>query len=120
MQNQTILSNTDILWASYLSPKVGQTVRLGLNIYQNKTGKNSNPQLGLDWSFVCQVDAGKDLKIWKKKAGNVSEDFEPGDLGYGLLNDGVTFIPIGRYENNDLGGGVQNINNWYTSPIDFT
>ncbi|WP_395075420.1 hypothetical protein [Flavobacterium sp.] len=46
----------------------------------------------------------------------VSDVLEVGNIGWGMLSDGVTFIPFGQY----LGGDPQNVNNWNTSPMDFS
>lgn len=119
--NSNITNLNSKPWKSYHRCKVGETTSVGLNVYQNTSGRNSNPLLLLDWVFVCQLDAGKDLRIFKKGAGNEALYIEPGDFCYGMLNDGTTFIPIGRYDGLDSEeSNVQTIGNWYTNIVDFS
>ena len=50
-----------------------------------------------------------------KVAPNTGDNLEIGDIGAGMLADG-NFVPFGKY----LGGDDQIIDNWNTSPMDFS
>ncbi len=54
------------------------------------------------------------MQIFKAKT-NFEVFLEVGDVASGWLADQVTFIPYGKY----LGGDVQDIANWNTSPMNF-
>lgn len=118
--NSNVTNLNSVQWQPYHRFKVGETARVGLNVYQNISGANTNPLLLLDWVFVNQTDAGKNIRIFKKGLGNEAAYMEPGDFGYGMLNDGTTFIPIGRYDGPDSEeSSIQDINNWYTNVVEF-
>jgi len=49
MQIKTSLVNTNEAWSAKRRYKINSVVNLSGNTYQNSTGINSNPNLGIDW-----------------------------------------------------------------------
>lgn len=110
-------------WDKLDRPRVGEVVDRNGNYFQNISGINSEPQTGLnkDWVFVGSITPIKrnNLNIASKGPGNMSENIEIGDIVYGLLDDGVTFIPFGRYLGDVNGDDLQNVDNYKVNPLEF-
>lgn len=115
---QVKAKNFTIVWNSFLKLRVNNVVIYNDCYFQNVTGMNSEPNTGTrDWIHIGSVNSIEfsNLKIASKGLGNQSKEAEPNDILFGLLDDGTTFIPFGKY----LGGGLQNVDNYITNPIEF-
>ncbi len=78
----------------------------------HKTDPNAHAAL---FAKVRFVQFG-DFIVFKANGNENDAIREPGDVGCGWLEDGVTFIPFGKF----LGGDDQDVANWNTSPMTFT
>jgi len=59
---QAILSNNASEWNENKRYRVGQSVFIGAKIYQNTTGKNSNPEDLTDWVLIDLTDTPPNLE----------------------------------------------------------
>lgn len=57
MQAKVKLFNTSQTWLVKKRYKVNETVSYAGNIYQNSTGRNTDPTLGTDWMFLQKLNA---------------------------------------------------------------
>ena len=84
-----------------------------INIVENI--QNVQVKYLVDTIAEFEANFNSKLKIAVKGEENVLKTIEPGDIVFGLLDDGITFIPFGKYN----GGGLGDINNYSTNPIEF-
>lgn len=112
------LKANPIFWNSRLRIRAGQSVVLDGKYFQNRTGRNTHPETTNDWTFIGTVEfqTSGNLKIAAKLPGNTGSFIEVGDIVFGLLNNGTTFIPFGQY----LGGDLQTESSYDCSPIEFS
>lgn len=110
-QNKTQLV-TNRNWHAKRRYAIGSTVNKDGVSFQNSTGANGVPGISNDWTTLNTLG---NLKIASKGVGNINSYIETNDIVYGLLDDNSTFIPFGKY----LGGDLQNIASYNTSPFTF-
>ena len=121
MQTKTKLLNSNNFWNPNRRYKVNAVVDYFGVTYQNSTGINSDPTLGLNWIVIKGIESiqNGNFTIYKNNQNNNYLNrylLEPLDVGIGWLPNTQIFIPVGQY----LGGNPNDINNWNTSPMDFT
>jgi hypothetical protein len=123
MKITTKIKNDSTVWFSDLRPRVGDVVSHQGNYFQNTTGINKVPQVGVinGWIFIGSENPINqvNLKIISKGPGNIQQGIQPGDIVCGMLDDNVTFIPFGKYLGNNEPGDFQNVENYSTNPLEF-
>ena len=121
MKITTKIKNNSTTWNANLRPRVGDVVDLQGNFFQNVSGINSDPNLGVDWLFTgstITLNQGN-LKIISKGVFNFFPNIQVGDIVCGMLDDNITFIPFGKYLGDNNLGGIQNVLNYTTDPLEF-
>jgi len=85
MQSKSSIINTSQVWNSKKRYKINETVSHFGIVYQNATGINTNPTLGIDWN-VQYTSNQIDLSDFGVYANDSAAEIGGIQLGYGYIN----------------------------------
>jgi hypothetical protein len=98
-QKQTI-TNSTLPWSVNKRYKVNDVVTQGGNVYQNKTGANSEPSLLIDWTFIGGSTSTPTLQEVTDAGAETTTQLTVGGLRTlgNVITPGITFISGDDYE----------------------